>query len=263
MLTFLKLGGSLITDKSQSETAHLDVLDRIANEIRGALDESPDLRLVIGHGSGSFGHVAAKHYQTHLGVSTPNQWVGFAKVALAASRLTNLVLDALDHAGVPAFRVQPSASAVCDDGKLIDMASTPIKHVLEHGLVPLVFGDVAIDTQRGGGIISTEDVFSFLAQHLQPSRMLLAGDYEGVYDASKQIVPHITRQSLEALSDTLGGSAHTDVTGGMAGKVSSMIDLCDSVPGLSVQIFSGDEPGMIQRILSDSLYAPGTLISSN
>ncbi|MBN1319078.1 MAG: hypothetical protein JXA42_26580, partial [Anaerolineales bacterium] len=57
---FLKLGGSLITDKTRRETPRFDVIKWLAAEVREALDRRPDLKLVIGHGSGSFGHFAAK-----------------------------------------------------------------------------------------------------------------------------------------------------------------------------------------------------------
>src|SRR5687768_1663924 len=114
MITFLKLGGSLITDKSKPETPRLDILDRLSAEIKSALDRRSDLKLLIGHGSGSYGHVAAHQYSTHLGVSSLEDWRGFAKVAHIAGKLNYLVADALDRAGVPVFRIQPSASAICE-----------------------------------------------------------------------------------------------------------------------------------------------------
>jgi isopentenyl phosphate kinase len=55
-LVFLKLGGSLITDKNQAHTARLDVLERMAFEIAAARAQDQDLKIVLGHGSGSFGH---------------------------------------------------------------------------------------------------------------------------------------------------------------------------------------------------------------
>ena len=49
-LVFLKLGGSLITDKTQPYTPKLDVIEDVALQISTALRAQPDLRLVIGHG---------------------------------------------------------------------------------------------------------------------------------------------------------------------------------------------------------------------
>ena len=71
---FLKLGGSLITDKTQVETVRADVLTRLAAEIAQARRENTALRLVLGHGSGSFGHVAAARRGTRQGVADAEDW---------------------------------------------------------------------------------------------------------------------------------------------------------------------------------------------
>jgi len=61
-LVLLKLGGSLITEKNQANTAKHDLIQRLANEIKSALDaRGDDLQLIIGHGAGSFGHIQAAH----------------------------------------------------------------------------------------------------------------------------------------------------------------------------------------------------------
>jgi hypothetical protein len=64
MHQFLKLGVSLVTDKTRAYTARHERLARLASEVRQALDAAPDLRLVVGHGSGSFGHWAARPHGT-------------------------------------------------------------------------------------------------------------------------------------------------------------------------------------------------------
>jgi isopentenyl phosphate kinase len=74
-LVFVKLGGSLITDKHKEATARMDVIGRLAVEIQRALQARPDLSLVLGHGSGSFGHVVAERYQVQSGCSA---WRGYA-----------------------------------------------------------------------------------------------------------------------------------------------------------------------------------------
>ena len=116
MLVFLKLGGSLITDKSQAATFRPDVAARLAEEIAAARAARPDLQLLIGHGSGSFGHYPATVYRTAEGVRTPDQWRGYAEVGTVAARLNRLMTDTLRAAGLPILSLQPSASAVCRDG---------------------------------------------------------------------------------------------------------------------------------------------------
>ena len=107
-LVLLKLGGSVITDKNNPFTARGDVIRRLGREIRGALDERPDLQLILGHGSGSFGHVVAQKYRTREGAVHEDSWRGYAETAAAAARLNRLVTDLLLEEGVPVVSYQPS-----------------------------------------------------------------------------------------------------------------------------------------------------------
>ena len=261
-MIFLKLGGSLLTDKTGREALRPQVLQRVAAEIAAARQEQPQLNLILGHGSGSFGHVAAGQHGTRDGVHTPAQWHGFAAVSDAAARLNRQVCAALLAAGVPAVSLSPSASAVCKDGALVTLATRPVQLALKAGLVPLVYGDVAFDTVRGGTIISTEDVLSFLAGIFRPEWLLLAGNTDGVYDQQGQVIPHLTAENLPHYAAALGGSGGTDVTGGMVGKVQAMLDLAGRHPGLQMRIFSGLVPGNIQALLTRPESSPlGTRLS--
>lgn len=259
-LLFLKLGGSLITDKGGEEALRPAVLGRLAGEIGGALGEASDLRLVVGHGSGSFGHVAAAEYDTRAGVDTGEEWMGFARVSDAAARLNRVVCRALLAAGVPAVSLQPSASAQCRDGAIVAMAARPVRMALDAGLVPLVYGDVAFDSVRGGTIISTEEILGYLAGEMAPSWLLLAGETRGVYDGAGEVIAHITEANFAAFQEAVGGSRGTDVTGGMATKVRAMLDLAAANPGLSIRIFSGMEVGRVQEALLRPAAGGGTLV---
>jgi isopentenyl phosphate kinase len=259
-MIFLKLGGSLITDKAKPETPRLEALQRLAEEIEEAIGASPGLRVLIGHGSGSFGHHAAARYSTHRGAADPQAWRGFAEVWAAAARLNRLVVDALREAGLPAMGFPPSASAICEAGEIREMAVEPIARAFDAGLLPVVAGDVAFDRLWGSTIISTEKVFAFLAPRLHPSRVLLAGIERGVYadfPRRKEVLPSLTKEDLGRIF--LGGSSDTDVTGGMADKVELALALAAAVPGLEVRIFSGEVPGDVRAALSGA--APGTLLA--
>ncbi len=259
MLTFVKLGGSLITDKRVESSFRAPVVERIAAELKAALDQRSDLQLVVGHGSGSFGHFAAARYKTIEGVRSPEEWRAFAHVATVAAELNHLVAKTFDAAGIPAWRMQPSASASSHDGILTDMALSPIQQALAHQLVPLVYGDVALDTVRGGTIISTETIFFYLAQHLPVQQILLLGEVAGVYDQHQQVIPAITPQNYDAIAAALGGSAGIDVTGGMETKVRDMLALTEKVSGLHIRIMDGTQPGLLERTLLGH-EQPGTLI---
>ncbi len=261
-IIFLKLGGSLITDKTGVEQERASILARLAQEIRRTREVDPQLKLLLGHGSGSFGHVHGAQHGTRQGVNTVTQWHGFAQVSAAASRLNELVMAALLEAGVPALSLQPSASALCEDGRITELAVRPVQMGLQTGLLPVVFGDVAFDTVRGGTIISTEEVMMFLAETLRPSWLLLAGETAGVLDLDGQVVPLITEANLAEIAPALGGSRGTDVTGGMAGKVRSMLDLVTAQPQMQIRIFSGLEAGQVQQTLLTPETASGTVIRS-
>lgn len=259
---FLKLGGSLITDKTRDKTVRTEVLARLAGEIAAALP-ARHTPLLLGHGSGSFGHTVARAHGTRAGVASAAGWRGFAEVSVAAQQLHRIVADALHQAGVPVFSCQPSASARCEDGRLVYLDTAPIHRALEHGLVPLVMGDVAFDSVRGGTIISTEEIFALLAQEFKVARVLLAGETKGVYAAmdEQRVLPRITPADWDAIRAGLGGSRGADVTGGMAAKVREMLALAQASPDCAVRIFSGLTPGLLTRILNDGISASGDTIA--
>ncbi|MBN1874855.1 MAG: isopentenyl phosphate kinase family protein [Anaerolineae bacterium] len=259
-LVFIKLGGSLITNKRKEATPRINTLCRLARELRVALDANPALKIVLGHGSGSFGHWEASKYGTRAGVQSPGGWYGFAEVSAAALRLNRIVIDTFLGARVPVLSLQPAASALTEDHRIIALSDTHIRLALDHGVIPLVFGDVAFDSVLGGTILSTEDLFFYLVERLHPSRVLLLGNAPGVLDDAQQVVPVITPGSFPTVKAFLQGSSYTDVTGGMAGKVETMVTLVQRMPGLCVWILTGRDPDNLRRALLEPENTPGTCI---
>jgi isopentenyl phosphate kinase len=261
MFIFLKLGGSLITDKSRPYTPRPDRLESLAAQIAAALREQPDLRLVLGHGSGSFGHQAASQFGTRRGVAGPEAWRGFAEVWYQASALNRLVIEALRRAGLPAVTISPLSTVTAHEGRVLIWDLYPLQMALGHRLLPVVHGDAVFDEARGGTILSTEDLFVHLARELRPNRILLAGLEQGVWEnfpARTRLIPEITPADLagqtpgaaESLSNSLGDAAGADVTGGMQAKVHQMLDLVEEISGLEALIFSGETEGNLRRALA-------------
>jgi isopentenyl phosphate kinase len=262
-LVFLKLGGSLITDKLSPRTPRDALIQRIAGEISAARSDHPHLNLVLGHGSGSYGHHSAQKYGTREGVSTPGQWLGFAEVCHDARTLNHLVMDALWAASVPAIPFPPSASAFASGGRISSWDYAPLSAALRQGLVPVVYGDAAFDHLQGGTILSTEDLFVHLAGELKPERILLAGTDPGVwkdYPGNTSLISHLTPASFQELRKGIRGSGAPDVTGGMISKVEQMLGLVSNLPEIRIRIFSGEEAGSIQGALSGEEL--GTLLSA-
>ena len=253
-LVFLKLGGSLITDKAREATPRKRVIRRLAREVKRALQARPDLKLVLGHGSGSFGHFVAHRYGVHLGLGE-GDWLGYAETAAAAARLNRLVNDIFLEEGVPVLSIQPSASALCREGELIYLETRPVIKALERDLVPLVYGDVALDLARGSAIASTEHLFAYLARRLRPRRIVLAGVVEGVFsadplqDREARLLPEITPANWGEAERALSGAMGVDVTGGMLSKVRMMYELVRELPELEVWFVSGARAGVVEQAL--------------
>jgi len=275
-LVFLKLGGSLITDKTRAYTVRQEKLDELAGQIATALDANPSLSLVLGHGSGSFGHTAAKEYQTRDGLCRSatlttetrmadenRYWHGFAEVWFQASQLNRFVMEALHKAQVACLALAPVSAVTARDGKVSSWNLDPLKAALAAGLVPVVYGDVIFDETRAGTILSTEDLFEQLARELQPQRILLAG-LEGAvwadFPERKQRLEKISPASFDGIRARVGASHGADVTGGMDSKVRQMLALVIENPGLSAQIFSGEEPGNLLKALAGASL--GTVLAA-
>jgi isopentenyl phosphate kinase len=275
-LVFLKLGGSLITDKTQPYTPQLDVIEDVALQISTALQNQPNLRLILGHGSGSFGHVAASEYHTRDGFPRPsplihrerdkteeNYWKGFSEVWYQASALNRFVMKALHKTNVPALALPPSANVIASDGQVSIWETTSVRMALAAGIVPVIYGDVTFDEIRGGTILSTEDLFSHLARALNPERILLAGLESAVWEdfpARTRRIETITPKTFSDIRAGVGKAEGADVTGGMEDKVTQMLNLVQQIPDLKVQIFSGAESGNIMRTLTGETL--GTVITA-
>ncbi len=265
-LIFLKLGGSLITDKRQVETVRADVLARVATELAAVRHANPTLRLIIAHGSGSFGHVHARRYGTRAGVHSAAEWMGFALTADAAARLNRQVISALLQAGIPAWSLQPGALLRCVDGRIDRGMIDNIQQALACGVIPVVFGDVALDDVRGGTIASTEEIFEWLAVQLRPQRIVLAGEVDGIYTADPQLdttaqrIPEITPRTFHDLQAIVGASHGVDVTGGMAAKVAQSMRMIQQIPGLELVLCSGLIPDNLQHAVLDLANQVGTRV---
>jgi isopentenyl phosphate kinase len=261
MFYFLKLGGSLITDKNKPSTLRRKVLARLSEEIARAREQNPDLKLLIGHGSGSFGHIPANKYQTRLGVHTISDWRGFAEVWLEARRLNEYVISSLSSAGLPIVAFPPSANVFTNHSKIQNWELHPLKNALASGLIPVINGDVIFDDFLGGTILSTEELFTYLTPILKPDRILLVGIEDGVWEdfpSRKKRIPTITPMSFPIIEHHLGHSNAVDVTGGMVNKVKDMLRLVQGNAELEIMLFSGAKPGRVLEALSGNTV--GTVI---
>jgi isopentenyl phosphate kinase len=260
-MTFLKLGGSLITDKRQPLTAKPEILRQIAHEIAEFRHLHPEIPLLIGHGSGSFGHAVASQHQTQKGGADQAYWNGFADVWQAARELNQILIEIFHQAGLPVISFPPSAGVISKDRELSSWDLQPMELALSHNLIPVVQGDVIFDSTIGGTIFSTEKIFQYICSQLHPERILLAGIEEGVYSNPQEpenVYPKITPSNFDGIRFAISGSQAADVTGGMLTKVEMMLTLVEKDRELRIQIFSGLKSDNIKKALSGESL--GTII---
>ncbi|MEM0372618.1 MAG: isopentenyl phosphate kinase [archaeon] len=251
-LVMIKLGGSVITDKSKPFTERKDVIQRLAREIHEARQEK-EISLIVGHGGGSYPHRPASEYQTQKGIINEQSYRGIAEVQDAAARLNRIVVSALIKEGENAVSIQPSAACIARNSRVTEWYTKPLEKLLEYKMLPVPYGDVAIDTDKGCCILSTEELLNYLSKKMKPKNVIVAGEVDGVFtadphkDKDAEIIPEITRKNFDSIRHMLGGSASTDVTGGMLHKVEELVELAGH--GIQSQIINALEPNRIRDAL--------------
>ena len=245
-LIFLKLGGSLITDKLKPYTLRQDTIRRIAKEIHEARQEEK-IKLIVGHGGGSFPHQSATKYMTNKGIINEESYRGIAIVQKDASKLNKIIVNVFIDRGENAISVQPSSAVLCSNIRIIQWDIEPIKKMLKFNLLPVPYGDVALDLKQGCCIISTEEILTFLAKKMNCKKIILAGKTDGVLDSDGNIIKKITNTNFKKIKKYLKQSDGTDATGGMMHKVERILEFAKY--GITSQIINGNIEGNIKKAL--------------
>jgi len=246
-LILIKIGGSLITDKTKPFTVKEKALKTIAREIKKSFQAS-DKALIIGHGAGSFAHVPAKKYDTIHGLKTETSKLGMAEVCQVACQLNRIVVNQLLKEKVPAVSVSPFSFMTAKDFVLKDLFIEPVQKILDLKILPVVYGDVIIDQEKGWTIFSTERVLNYLGQGLikksfDIEKIIHCGQTNGVYDQRGKTIPLIKQANFNQYRQDLGQSGGIDVTGGMVHKVKESLKMAQK--GIPALIIDGIEKGTL------------------
>ena len=212
-----KFGGSVITEKDRRETLDGPTLDALADAVAGT-----DEDLVVVHGAGSFGHVYADEHGA--GVDSGIRDVGaIMDIHGAMKTLNSFVLSRLQERGVPAVPVHPFSFGRRGTEGELTLPLEQVKTMVDEGFVPVLHGDGVVHEGEGVTILSGDEVVVRLARDLDADRVGMVSTVPGVFDESGEVVERIER--IEDVAEALGGSDATDVTGGMAGKVRTLLEL--------------------------------------
>ncbi|WP_435153455.1 isopentenyl phosphate kinase [Haladaptatus sp. DFWS20] len=242
-VTVLKLGGSVITNKDRADTLDGETLGHVADAISDAAVHD----LVLVHGGGSFGHHHANEH--NVSKTTGSRDIeAVIDIHGAMKTLNEFVLSRLHDRGISAVPVHPFSVAVRDADASLTLPTGQIETMLDEGFVPVLHGDVVAHEGEGVTVVSGDELVVSVASHLDADRVGFCSTVPGVLDEADEVIPEIT--TYESVADVLGESESTDVTGGMAGKVRSLLEL-----GAPASIFGPDD---VSAFLADE--NPGTRI---
>lgn len=263
-MIILKIGGSNLTIKDSKESeVNTTGLLRIAREIKRSLNNSYK-DLIIVHGAGSFGHPPAKKYKIGEKFDTsvyPQKRIGFCKTQNSVKKLNMHVCDAFIKEGLPLVAI-PASSLMTSTNKRINNTNLDIfKKYLNKGFIPVIYGDVVLDDNLEICVISGDQLIQYLALNLNPDKVILATDVDGVYNKNPKT--HDDALFFERFTslkdlDILEGTTNVDVTGGMVGKIKELLYLADL--GIESKIINAEIEDNIFKALED-MEVKGTVIS--
>ena len=202
----VKLGGSVITDKSKPFSYRSDVASALAEEMA-----SSDEKVVVAHGGGSFGHHVAKQHGLSSSAGSP-RGDGVPQTRSAMFELNALVCKTMAE-----FKLNPYPFAPFD---VLMKAKTGaaaqwLRGLLKANLVPVTFGDVGLAAD-GFRVFSGDMIVCELAKMLRPERVVFALDADGVYEENTRvIIPELSPAKIRKMKVPAGD----DATGGMRTKL--------------------------------------------
>jgi isopentenyl phosphate kinase len=245
----MKIGGSVITDKSGELAARTGEIDRLTREI----EQAHVRNLVIVHGGGSFGHPAAKKYRIKDGYKEESQKLGFSETHHYMTVLNGLFMDALIWHNVPSLSITPSSCIITENGRIKDFEDRSLRTLLKMGFAPVLYGDTVFDTKLGFTILSGDQLVTAIGLRFNACRIIIGMDEDGLYDAdpktekTAKLFEHLTLQELKKLESKFEKTSVDDVTGGIIGKMAELVPAVEM--NIPVTIINATKPGNVLKAL--------------
>lgn len=245
----LKLGGSLITDKTKPYTARYKVIKDLSWQIKKALIKNKNIQLIIGNGAGSYGHYVAEQYQMTKGINNEDQKIGFCLVQDAVARLNRIIVKSFIDIGLKAVSLHPSSMIVARKNKVVKFFLEPLISFLSLGIIPVIYGDIVYDEINGSSIFSTERLFQEVFLRLSKkgiviNKVISAGITKGILDEKGKTIPVVNSNKINLIKKVFYPTKGFDVTGGMLHKLENSVKLAKK--GVSTLIIDG--------VFNNSLY---------
>lgn len=244
MLVAVKLGGSVITDKSKFKTPNYKGIHALADMIAALWKEG--IKFIVVHGAGSYAHIPSKKYGLADGIMDEHGRVHFAEVHSLCEQLSILVVDALIENGVPAVSFHPATFVVQKNKLPVIIDDALIRKYLNEGFVPVTHGDVVLDEALNTSIISGDKLMEHFGRVIA-DKLVFASDVDGLLtslDGNGRLIEKVTRANFDDIIELVGGSQNTDVTGGMAGKIKNIMNL-----KIKTIVVNGNHPQRVKNAI--------------
>jgi len=256
-IVFVKFGGSLITDKSTSYKANIEIIKKLANEFFLLQKANPSRIFILGIGSGSFGHYAVKKF-----LHADDGQYGILAVQNAVKTLHLIVMEALYYANNKCFSCSPSSMNFFLKNQNEEADISPVLEILSKNIVPVLHGDILYD----GTILSTEMVFEKIINFLIKKNYIIDSiiyltNVSGFYDKEMKTISKITPKNWENIQDCIYRNESYDVTGGIKHKIESSLELLKN--DITTYIINGNEENSLLNALNKEVSKSKTIIYRN
>ena len=249
----LKLGGSVITEKlSGRPRIRKTVVQQLVKELKLFIQHSPQTRVILLHGAGSFGHPLVYRHKLLGGPLTGARLLGFIETVCSMRHMANLLTDNFRAAKLPVLPLQTSAVLNEKNNAMVLFNLRQLKQILDAGFIPLLGGDMGLTQKNQAVVVSADRLAVLLAKAFPVSRIIFATDVDGVFDkfpppGNTHPLPFLSRKNLRRLLKKMNEQkSQYDTTGGMTGKLRTMLVL----RGKKVIIFNGLRPGGLTKALA-------------
>lgn len=253
-IIILKLGGSLLTDKNKPFSLRKE---KIKDAVQQIIDAN--VKLILIHGGGSFGHPLAKKYKITEGVNKeiPEQIKGLSETHHSMTNLNSYLVDLFLEKKYPVFSIQTSSIFFIKSNQVHVNSINVIETALDLGILPILYGDIILKEEESFSIISGDEIIFELCDNLKKyniSKVIFTMETDGIYITTKNqksepiLLEECYCEELEAL-DLAEMGQKIDVTKGIKGKINFIKKICEK--RIPVQLVNGLENGYIYGSLKN------------
>ena len=164
--------------------------------------------------------------------------------------LNKIIVDALLTEGVPAFSMSASSMIRTEGKRLNDFDVSIVQSFVDLGIVPVLYGDAVLDSKQGFAILSGDQLIAKLALAFKADDVIFGSDVDGIFtdnpklNGEAKLIETVSVSNVEA---NVGDTTHTDVTGGMLGKLSEATEIVKA--GSDVLMVNAFKPGRVKSAL--------------